>query len=95
MKYEGADKNLKPFLKGNDPRRNVTGNNRKLDLDTLLVEHNNDIPEVVKKLVQKAKAGDLKAMEIVLDRYFGKAKQSIDLSGDIGLTINLVDGTGT
>ena len=45
-----------------------------------------DDKEIVKALVQKAKEGDLKAVDMVLDRVDGKAEQTINLDGE--LTVN-------
>lgn len=41
---------------------------------------------IVKALVEKAKEGDLKAVDIVFDRVDGKAEQTINLDGE--LTVN-------
>lgn len=45
-----------------------------------------DDKEIVRALVEKAKAGDLKAVDMVLDRVDGKAEQTINLDGE--MTIN-------
>lgn len=45
-----------------------------------------DDKEIVKALVKKAKEGDLKAVDMVLDRVDGKAEQTITMGGE--LTIN-------
>jgi Family of unknown function (DUF5681) len=45
-----------------------------------------DDKEIVKALVKKAKEGELKAIDMVLDRVDGKAEQTINLDGE--MTIN-------
>lgn len=45
-----------------------------------------DDKEIVRALVEKAKMGDLKAVDMVLDRVDGKAEQTINLDGEV--TIN-------
>jgi hypothetical protein len=45
-----------------------------------------DDKEIVRALVEKAKAGDLKAVDMVLDRVDGKAEETINLDGE--MTIN-------
>ncbi len=42
-----------------------------------------DDKEIVKALVEKAKKGDLKAIDTVLDRVDGKAEQTINLEGEL------------
>lgn len=46
---------------------------------------------IVKALIDKAKEGDLKAVDMVLDRVDGKAEQTINLDGE--MTLN--DGLST
>lgn len=38
---------------------------------------------VIKALIRKAKAGDVKAITEVLDRLYGKSKETIDLGGTV------------
>lgn len=45
-----------------------------------------DDKEIVRALVEKAKAGDLKAVDMVIDRVDGKAEQTISLDADV--TVN-------
>ena len=35
---------------------------------------------ILEKLIQKAKRGDVRAAEIILDRAYGKAKQSMEIT---------------
>ena len=79
----------KPFVKG-DSRINRAGRPKKLpDLDALLIEV---LAEEVNKSValkailialrKKAMAGDVRAAEVLLDRGYGKLKQSTGLEVD-------------
>lgn len=45
-------------------------------IDSFLV----DIEPISKKLISKAKAGDMMAIRELLDRAFGKTKESIDIT---------------
>jgi hypothetical protein len=79
--------NLKPFKPGNDDRRNLKWAPKKIPaLDTLLAEvlgnTNNEGIEIARAillaLIAKALKGDTKAIEIILDRAYGKPGLSID-----------------
>lgn len=100
-------KNLKPFNKGEDNRRNVTGENKKIPgLDDLLAEILSEpvkgIPTakaIIITLRDKAIKGDIRAAEILLDRAYGKARQSVQHEAAITLNDsrekllkNLTDG---
>ena len=75
------NKNLKPFKKGDDPRRCKRGKQKLPDLYELLEELGGEgIREVIKALHTQAKKGNVKAIQELLDRYYGKSQQSIDLS---------------
>lgn len=50
-----------------------------------------DDKEIVKALVMKAKQGDLKAVDMVLDRVDGKAEQTINLDADVTMNDGLTD----
>lgn len=83
------DENLKPFVPGFDPRRNIDGRPKKLpELDKLLVEilgdeslEESEIKQIIKALVIRAKSkwGD-RAAEILLERAYGKTMQGIDVT---------------
>lgn len=80
--------NLKPFKKGYDERRSKTGRPKKLpQLDVLLAEVLGDTEEgkthaqqILEALRRKAKSGDVKAAQLLLDRGYGKAKESLDIT---------------
>lgn len=75
--------NLIPFKPGISG--NPNGRPRKLPkIDDLLSEvlgedeNSNEAKAILVALLTKAKKGDVKAAEVLLDRAFGKAKQSIE-----------------
>lgn len=84
--------NLKPFKKGIDERRNTTGKNRKLPelkviiADLLSKEKNGQslIDGLMTVVVNKALKGDLKATQMLLDYYYGKATQRTEITGSDG-----------
>lgn len=83
-------KNLKPFKPGKDERRNLEGRPPKLpDLDVLMADvlgEQKDGIEAAQAILMalraKATKGDVRAAEVLLDRAYGKAKQSVDVTTD-------------
>jgi len=78
--------NLKPFKPGADTRRNKHGRPKKIpELETLINEVFGE-PEAMRAIMEKlqslAKAGNIRAAEMILDRAYGKPKQSIDHTTD-------------
>lgn len=79
------EENLKPFKKGQSG--NPNGRPKKLpEVDKLLADILSEEKDgitaaeaILKKLRQMAARGNLRAAEILLDRAYGKAKQSIDI----------------
>jgi len=75
----------KPFVK-NDPRINKKGRPKKLpELDVLLADilgeekDGKTAAEAILKAIRlKAAKGDIRAAEMIFDRAYGKAKQSIE-----------------
>lgn len=98
------EKNLKPFKKGEDHRRNIKGRPKKLpEIEALLSEvlgedekGKSAAKEILEALKRKAIKGDVKASELLLDRAYGKAKQSHEITGKDGepieqqITVNVV-----
>jgi hypothetical protein len=96
----GVPENLKPFKKGNDERRNMKGAPVKIPtLEILLAEVLGEEREgtvaakaILSALRNKALKGDTRAAELLLDRAYGKAKQTIDQNTNLqALTINLIN----
>lgn len=83
---KGKTENLKPFPPGTTG--NPNGRPKKLPgLDELLSEclgeNGGEAKAIINALIAKAKKGDVRAAEIILDRMYGKAKQGLDLSGTL------------
>lgn len=78
--------NLTPFKKGQSG--NPNGRPKKLPkLDELMADVLGNETKgvtaarsILEKLIQKAKRGDVRAAEIILDRAYGKAKQSMEIT---------------
>lgn len=74
----------RPFVKG-DSRINRHGRPKKLpELDTLLIEvlgrevsGSTELHLVIEALLKKAKAGDVRSAELLLDRYYGKVPTAV------------------
>ena len=78
----GGNKNIKPedgtpFSSTNQPtkRRGVSLVSK---LKQMLETEPESVTKILKSVIKKAEEGDLKAVEIVLDRIDGKAPQTID-----------------
>ena len=85
---------LKPFTKG-DPRASECGKKgKRKSYDAKLREQleNGLFDSLVEVLESKGLQGDLKAIEMIFDRAYGKAKQHIKLGNedDSGLKINII-----
>ena len=82
IKYDG-----KPFQKG-DPRINRKGRPKKLPkLDELLADvlgandnGKTQAQRILEALRTKARNGDVKAAQLLLDRGYGKVKENIDIT---------------
>ncbi len=85
MNNPNAPDNLKPFKPGKDERRNLKGRPKLPDLKEamarVLAEEKDGLTAldaILKALRAKAAKGDVRAAQELLDRGFGRAKQSID-----------------
>ena len=89
--------NLKPFKKGETG--NPNGRPKKLPpikelIEKTLGEEKNGITGVdaiFKVLLSKAVKGDLKASQMLLDYYYGKATQKTEIVGEIQTTNKPID----
>jgi len=76
-------KDAKPFTK-NDPRINRKGAPRKIPmLDEALIKTltETELTAILKALIKKAKSGEVRAIQELFDRAYGKSKQFIDHGG--------------
>jgi len=82
----GTPENLKPQKKG-EPGHNPNGRPPDVDLKSLLSKYDGDLDGVVAALVAQAKKGNIKAIQELFDRKFGKVPQNIGLSGNLHTTV--------
>jgi len=83
--------NLKNFKKGFDERRNIAGAPKKVPaLDVIMAEvlDNTKMTKLIEALEKQALKGNVRAAEVLLDRAYGKAKQSMDITTN-GESINI------
>jgi hypothetical protein len=88
--------NLKPFPKGNNA--NPNGRPKKLPhlnelLADILGEDKDGITAaeaILKALRAKAAKGDIRAAEVLLDRAYGKPKQTTELTGANGDPVQII-----
>lgn len=81
-------KNLKPVQPGEVRNKTGRGRPKKLPaLDKLLAdvlggedEDTTEAHRILQALIKKAKTGDVRAAEILLERGYGKVKEQIDVS---------------
>ena len=73
-----------PFKK-NDPRINKKGRPPDIELKSTIADELGDegFREIIKAIKDKAKKGDTKAAELLLDRYYGKVKQALDIEAKV------------
>jgi len=88
--------NLKPFKKGDDERRNMKGAPKKLpELDILLADllgeesaEGHTASELIIRVIRaKAMKGDLKAIEMILDRAYGRPQQKLEANENIVIKV--------
>ena len=79
---ENSLKNLKPFEKGDDPRRNAGGQPLYVkELKQIISEKSNNgerLEKVVEVLFDLAEGGDIRSIAEILDRAYVKAKQIVE-----------------
>jgi len=93
MKKGGVPENLTPFPKGKSG--NPNGRPKKIpELDKLLADVLGDEKEgitaaqaILMALRKKAAAGDVRAAEVLLERAYGKPRQSVDLAGSLDVVV--------
>lgn len=78
----------KPFAKGGDSRRNPGGRPKEEKEVALAIREHGQ--ELVDKLLELARKGNMVAIKEAFDRGYGKAKQVIELSGIEGKPIEVV-----
>lgn len=93
MKRGNPDKIKGQGFHTNPERINKNGRPKKLpELDVLLAEVLGDdhAKAILIAIRKKAKAGDVRAAELLLDRGYGKVKNPIDLIGEQVININVI-----
>ena len=93
----GAPENLKPFKKGksgNPKGRPKILPELKEALEKILLEEKNGVialETVLQALRLKAVKGDVRAIQELLDRYYGKVKQDVGIEGGVILHFDKQD----
>lgn len=73
-------RNLKPFPKGKSGNPSGRPRVKSVQLEKLFADVVDDHwPAILKALVAKAKRGDVRAIETLLDRRFGKVRQDMTI----------------
>lgn len=95
----GVPENLIPWREGQSG--NPKGRPKKLrPIDDILAEVLGDGSEkdeataIVRALVAKAKKGDVRAAEILLDRGYGKPKQQVEVQGELVRSFAIKSASG-
>ena len=92
----GAPGNLTPFVKGKDPRRNLKGAppilpELKDAIRNILEQKVGDktkLESVLDALYNRANKGDVRAIQELFDRFYGKIKQEHDINMDTEINIH-------
>lgn len=61
---------------------------RKLAMEKLRTMVYADMEDIVGSLITKAKDGDHKAADLLFDRAFGKAKENLEITGDVKFSLS-------
>ena len=83
----GRVENLKPWKPGQSGNPGGRPKGRLIDeaLEELLLENDSELAlAIAKKLLSRAKSGEVKAIQLVVERVQGKPKRQIELSGPDG-----------
>lgn len=78
---------LKPFKKGEDERRNVKGQPRKLpEINEIFIQaiSEQDLIDLIEKAKALGRKGNLRAIEWLYERIYGKAKQELGFTDKEG-----------
>lgn len=94
-------KSLKPFAKGSDPRRNLKGRPSAMLpelIDLLAMSLNKESTNgktqaqmIIEAMVAKARKGDVRAAEFLVDRGYGKAIQPIAMEVRGNITVDFTE----
>lgn len=83
MPKGGTPANLKPFKKGEDPRRNIKGAPKKLPLLELIMAEEMT-PEKIRTMInamqKQVDKGNVSAFNSLMDRGYGRVKQPVDIT---------------
>jgi hypothetical protein len=82
-----VDEDLMTAKKGQRGRPFEPGTLIKKMLDEAVV---NDLPDIIKALIDKAKSGDKDCMIYVCDRIMGKPKQAVDMKAEFNIPEGLI-----
>lgn len=82
-----VDEDLMTAKKGQRGRPFEPGTLIKKMLDEAVV---NDLPDIIKALIDKAKSGDKDCMIYVCDRIMGKPKQAVDMKAEFSIPEGLI-----
>ena len=86
MKRKGKPP-AKPFKKGHDPRRNPGGRPKEEREVVLALREKGDL--FVRKLLELIEDGNVRALELAMDRAYGKSQDRVTLAGDESAPINI------
>jgi hypothetical protein len=86
--------NKRVSFKKNDPRINKNGRPKMPDLKEAIAEvvGEEGVNKIIRAIRDRANKGDTKAAELILDRFYGKLKNEMDINLPQQITINLKKG---
>jgi hypothetical protein len=92
----GRVQNLKPWKKGVSGNPGGRPKKKLIDeaLEELLLSNNSELAvAIAKKLLVRAKSGEVKAIQLVAERVEGKAKAKMEVSGPDGEELQILNMT--